>query len=104
MDATIADFPEFASENRIALVYPFGKILYINQHNKKAFEMLKYGLEQAVADRSFYKLFNHHFAQHLDKHQFYFRKIMLIQNPTLSASGMQAINQFGIASFSNTKQ
>jgi hypothetical protein len=100
IDAAINDFPEFSGENRLALIYPFGKIIYVNQHNKQVYEMLKYGLEQALADRSFYRLFNQHFSEQLEKHEFYFRKILLMKNPYLSTPAMEAINQFGVASFS----
>jgi hypothetical protein len=100
MDATITDFPEFTEENLIAFVYPFGKIIYVNQHNQAAYEMLKYGLEKSIEDRSFHQLFKQHFAQQLEKHEFYFRKILLMKNPFLSKPAIKAINQFGIASFS----
>lgn len=102
IDATVADFPEFSGEQRIAFIYPFGKIIYVNQHNKHAYEMLKYGLEKALEDRSYYRLFNQHFAKQLEKHKFYFRKILLMKNPYLSKPAINAINQFGIASFSQT--
>lgn len=100
MDASIANFPEFTPEQQIAFIYPFGKIIYVNQQNKAAYEMLKYGLEKAVQDRSFYQLFNQYFAKVLEEQNFYYRKILLIKNPVLSEPGHKAINKYGIASFS----
>lgn len=102
MEASITAFPEFSPEKQIAFIYPFGKIIYVNQHKKAVYKMLKYGLEKAVKDGSFYQLFNQHFAKELEKQNFYYRKILLLKNPILSTPARQAINKYGIASFSHS--
>ena len=104
MDASLTTFPEFTPEANIAFIYPFAKIIYVNQHNQIIYNMLKYGLEKAVADKSFYQLFNQHFAKKLEKQNFYYRKMLLMKNPLLSRAGKRAINKYGIASFSQAQE
>jgi hypothetical protein len=91
---------EFGAEKRLAFIYPFADILYMRKRAHKLHEALEYGLQRAIQDRSYFDLFDHHYGNALQKYEFYFRKILILENKRISPKAREAINRYGIASFS----
>jgi len=73
--------PNLAVEKTLALYYPSPDFFWVRKGNEALAERLRKGLEAAVADGSYEKLFQHEFAEtirtaHLDQ-----RRILRIDNP-----------------------
>ncbi|NCP65237.1 MAG: amino acid ABC transporter substrate-binding protein [Paraglaciecola sp.] len=90
---------DLIEEQRLALIYPLADIIYVSPALPELHARIEYGLREAIADRSFYELFNRYYGNVLQEHQLYFRKVLVLKNPAISAAGLRAINQFGVASF-----
>ena len=89
----------FSAEKRLAFIYPFADIIYLRKGAPKLHEVLEYGLQQAIEDRSYFSLFKHYYSGALQKYEFYFRKILVLNNNNISPEARNAINRYGIASF-----
>lgn len=73
--------PDLAIEETLALHYPYPDYFWVRKDNKRLAERVRKGLEAAIADGSFEKLFQSEYAEvirlaHLDK-----RRIFAIPNP-----------------------
>ncbi len=101
IDDELMAHPKFDAEKRLAFIYPFADILYVRPDATKLHEALNYGLEVAIKDRSYFALFDQFYADSLQKYEFYFRKILVLRNNNISANAREAINRYGIASFSH---
>ncbi len=86
-------------EQRLALVYPFADILYVRKDRPELHAALTSGLRMAIIDRSYYTLFEKHYANRLSELGFYRRKLLIMENPHISQAALDAINRLGIASF-----
>lgn len=90
----------FSAEKRLAFIYPFADIIYLRKGATQLHQALEYGLKQAIEDRSYFELFDHYYSDVLQKYEFYFRKILVLNNNNISPKARRAINLYGIASFS----
>lgn len=99
IDSDALRFSELDIEPNIAFIYPLADIVYVNKSNKQLQMALEFGLKKAVSDQSFFRLFNKHYEEVLQKHSFYFRKMFLMRNTDISSEALDAINKYGIASF-----
>jgi hypothetical protein len=100
IDDELLAHKEFRAEKRLAFIYPFADILYIRKGAEKLHEALEHGLMLAIKDRSYFELFDHYYSDSLQKYEFYFRKILVLDNKRISPQAREAINRYGIASFS----
>lgn len=90
---------DIAIEQSIGLIYPLADIIYVSKAAPEVHAKLLLGLELAIEDGSFYELIKHHYSLSLSSIDFYFRNLIIMDNPSISAPALNAINQFGIASF-----
>jgi hypothetical protein len=100
IDDELRAHKEFSAEKRLAFIYPFADILYMRKGAKQLHEALEHGLKLAIQDRSYFELFDHYYSNSLQKYEFYFRKILVLENKRISPQAREAINRYGIASFS----
>lgn len=99
IDTELAQLPALAMESRIALIYPLADIIYVNPNLPELHATLELGISTALEDGSFYRLADEHYDALLQKHRFYSRKLLIMQNPDVSEEALEAINRYGIASF-----
>ncbi|TMP33396.1 transporter substrate-binding domain-containing protein [Pseudoalteromonas rubra] len=66
--------------------YPSAVYLFVDKNNTHLHALLKSGLEQAIADGCFERLFRSHFANQLEKLDLAERVRLTMPNPTLSAA------------------
>lgn len=85
-------------EDHLAIVYPYATIIYVSKQFPALKTRIEEGLQIAIKDGSFNALFDKHFADIIDKYNFYHRKIILLDNTQESDEAKGAINQFGIVS------
>jgi hypothetical protein len=93
---------EIAIEQSIGLIYPLADIIYVAKSAPELHAKLMLGLALAIEDGSFYDLIKLHYGQSLSSIDFYFRDLIIMDNPSISPAALKAINQFGIASFNKT--
>lgn len=96
--------PQLTEENHVALIYPFADIIYVNPNNPELHRQIQSGLYRALEDRSFHQLHDQHYQQLLVDHEFYARKLLIMENHNLTDAAHEAINRYGIASFSRLKK
>lgn len=95
----VRHFKELIIESRIALVYPFADIMYVNPNNPELWQQLQSGFEKAIEDEDFFQIYQQYYGDFLEKNLFYDRKLLIMDNPDVSAEALEAINRLGIASF-----
>lgn len=76
--------PELMIEDSLALYYPFPVYFFLNRNNTKIAERIEKGLEYAINDGSFDRLFNKYFKSYLARANLKNRKIFILKNPSLS--------------------
>lgn len=86
-------------EENMGLIYPLTDIIYVSKKHPKLHARLLAGLNSALEDGSFNTLMKKHYAMALSATDFYFRNLIIIDNPNITPEALQAINHFGIASF-----
>lgn len=99
IDNEIRQHPELAVEDTFVMIYPQADILYFRKGAGKLAEAIQFGLEQAYQDGSFLEVFDSHYAEIKRHYSLYERKLLILQSPTLSEKGREAINRFGLFSF-----
>lgn len=93
------DEGEIEIETDVGLLYPLTDIIYVSQNKPKLHAQLLEGLEIAIEDGSFKALIDKHYGNSLSNVNFYFRNLIIMDNPTITPNALKAINHFGIASF-----
>jgi hypothetical protein len=88
-------------EQNIAFIYPLADFIYISKMETRLAERIEKGLKIAIENGQFYALFEKHYKQLLLKYNLYGRKLFFLKNENLSEKAKNAINQYGIASFSS---
>ena len=88
-------------DEHIAFIYPFANFIFINPANERLHERLRKGLLLASKNNKFNQHFNKHYRNLLYTYKLYERKLFFLKNPNLSEKASNAINQYGIASFTN---
>jgi hypothetical protein len=88
-------------EQNIAFIYPLADFIYISKTETRLAERIEKGLRLAIENEQFYTLFEKHYKQLLLKHNLYGRKLFFLKNENMSEKARDAINQYGIASFSS---
>lgn len=71
-------------ESRIALHYFYDAYFMVNKKNTRLAEAIRQGLEKAVADGSFDRLFDQHHGERLRKSQLDKRTVIELRNPLLT--------------------
>jgi len=79
-----AAHPELAVDPYIALRYPSADYFFVRNGNTALAEDIRRGLEAALADGSFEKLFYQHYGPLIRKAQLEQRRVISIPNPLLS--------------------
>lgn len=75
---------ELEVESRIALRYFYDAYFMVNKKNTRLAEAIRQGLEKAVADGSFDRLFDQHHGERLRKSQLDQRLVIDLRNPLLT--------------------
>ncbi len=86
-------------EPNIAIVYPQADFAFVSIKHPRIRARLALGLQKAIETGAFNEHFEKHYADTLKRHQLYDRKLILLENPDLSLEAVDAINQYGVASF-----
>lgn len=81
--AEAARHPELAVDPHIVLHYVTADYFFVNRNNPALAEAVRAGLETALADGSFARLFDQHFARLLRKARFDRRRVIELPNPLL---------------------
>lgn len=92
--------PEFGIEQRLGFVYPLADLIYVRPDAEPIRHMLDAGLKRAIEDGSYRRLFNTFYHNTLLDLDFYARKLLIMGNQNMSEQARQAINRYGVASFS----
>ena len=82
--AEAARHPELAIEPHIALHYPTADYFFVNRNNPALAENVRQGLEAALADGSFERLFYLHYGPLIQRARLDQRLIIELPNPLLS--------------------
>lgn len=88
-------------EKNVAFVYPLAQFMFVSPAQKRIHSRLKKGLIAAKENGQYKKYFDKHYLHLMKDYRFYNRKLFFLNTPNLSQKSLKAINQYGIASFSN---
>lgn len=77
-------YPALAIEPNLLLRYPAADYFFVNRHNTELAEQVRRGLELAIADGSFERLFLEHYGDLIQRARLDQRRIIDIPNPLLS--------------------
>ncbi|MGQ8366874.1 hypothetical protein [Glaciecola sp. 1036] len=86
-------------DDALLFLYPNSDFIFINPKRRSLHERLSIGLGMAIEDYSFFTIFEEFYGDTLEKHRAFERKLVFMQNNTISRQALSAINHFGIASF-----
>jgi hypothetical protein len=90
-------YPSLAVEPHIALRYPTDAYFFVNRRNTRLAAEVQRGLEAAIADGSFDRLFYSYFAPQIAAAGLERRRIIELPNPTPSMSTERAGMWFSLA-------
>ena len=102
-------FPEatahraLAVDRHIALHYPSATYFFVNRNNLKLANAVRRGLEAAISDGSFDKLFNQHFAQAIQRARMDERQVIELRNPLLP-DGLPVEHQDMLIKFNDARR
>lgn len=71
-------------DKHVLMHYPTAYYYYVNKDNTQLAADIEYGLEKAIADGSFNKLFNKHFSAMIERLSLNDRKVITLSNPFLA--------------------
>lgn len=81
---------QLVADSHVLLHYPTAMYFFFSRKRPELAETVRLGLEQALADGSFDRLFQQHFAANLQRAQFNQRQLIKLHNPLLpSATPLQ---------------
>lgn len=83
LDERKLNFPQLAVEQTKALFFPFPIYFWVNKDNKPLAQRIERGLQLALADGSFRKLFETHHAKEIAALAKEKRQVIRLSNPTL---------------------
>lgn len=89
----------FAAEPSLALIYPNADFVFVSKKEGRIETRLELGLNKALESGEFQSLFQKYYQGIMTKHNFYNRKLLILENNNLSQAAQKAINQYGVASF-----
>jgi hypothetical protein len=78
-----AAHPALVIDSHVAIYYPTAFYYFVNRHNTQLADAVKRGLEAAIADGSFERLFNQHFGAALRQARLDQRRVIELVNPLL---------------------
>lgn len=86
LDLHLAESPDLMVEKHIVLIYPFGRLFFVQKGNQRLHDIIQRGLERAWTDGSFLRLFNNDpaFRQALQNADLRDRVKIRIPNPYLT--------------------
>lgn len=101
IDDELAKFQDYdiTSDEKVVFIYPNADFIFVNPNKPELYAQLNDGVRAALENRSFHSIFDQHFANTLLEHGIYERKLLILENKQISDTALQAINDFGIASF-----
>lgn len=99
IDREIVKNPILSEWPALAILYPMADIIYVSKDAESLANILLFGLERAHADGSYQRLFESYYGDLLKKHDFYSRKLLVLNDNTVSQPALSAINRYGVASF-----
>lgn len=91
------------AEPYIAFVYPFADFIYLRPGAEALVQRMEQGLAMLRESGAFQAWFDKHYRDVMYQYQFFNRKLLILPNANLNEKARQAINQYGIASFSSTR-
>lgn len=77
---------DISIEQHTLIYYPTAYYFYVNKDNDQLAQIVEAGLEAAIKDGSFDKIFNQHFGETIAKITLNPRRVFRLQNPYLSPS------------------
>lgn len=81
---------QLVADSHVLLHYPAAMYFFVSRQRPELAQTLQLGLERAIADGSFERLFQEHFAADLQRAQLHKRQVIELQNPFLpSATPLQ---------------
>lgn len=86
-------------ERSFALVYPLGLFVFVNKLKPQLKADIEDGLAILLESGEFDDIFYQYYANAVDKHGLYNRKIIFLENDAMSDKLIDTINQFGVISF-----
>lgn len=89
----------FSVEKDLLFVYSLANFMATNKADLKLNERLKYGIDKAIENNSFYSLFDEYFNNKFIQYNIYQRRLLFLDNDDMTESASAAINTHGIASF-----
>lgn len=94
---------EIIIEQSVGFIYPLTDIIYVSNSAPALHAELSRGLALAIEDGSFDELISKHYGQVLSDMNFYFRNLIILENPFISEPALKALNRYGIASFNQAR-
>ncbi|MBT0586421.1 transporter substrate-binding domain-containing protein [Alteromonas oceanisediminis] len=86
-------------DEHVALVYPLANMLFVSPAYPELAERLEKGLLLALAQDKIDPIFDRYFGDVIEEQRFFQRRMMILENPELSAKARAAINEYGLLSF-----
>ena len=83
-----------------AFVYPYGDFIFVSTAKRRIHHRLQLGIQKALVSGEFMQHFQKHYKSALKNYRFIGRKLVYLSNSDLSLNALDAINQWGVASFS----
>ena len=78
-------FPQLAVESTKALYFPYPIYFWVNKHDTALARRIERGLQLALADGSFRRLFENYYAAEIARMKTEQRQVILLRNPVLPA-------------------
>jgi hypothetical protein len=98
------DLQRFQPENLIvepsfAMVYPLGLFVFVNKLKPNLKTDIEAGLNALIESGEFAQVFYEHYADAVEKHGLYNRKIIFLENDAMSPRLIDSLNKHGVISF-----
>lgn len=92
---------DFKEDPHLLFMYPNSDFVFVNPHKPQLVERLRYGLERAIENKSYYQIFDKYYSHILRQHKAFERTPIRLRNVNISEQAKEAINRFGVVSFLN---
>jgi hypothetical protein len=83
----------------IVFIYPNGAFIYTQKGAIDLHKRITRGAEESIESKRYFELFDEHYSDILKKNNLYFRKMIVMSNRDISPQALEAISQYGLASF-----
>ncbi len=89
-------------DEHIAFVYPLADFIYVKSPELKA--RFEYALQKTLKSGELQALKNSHITDELNETEFFSRKMIVLENPSLTEAARKAINEHGFITFEANKE